>query len=226
MTLANQANKTEEALNAANVAAKFWHSQQDYPNYPNLAARRAHDLMEIKHMTKGITRPSFVDLGCGDGSLYREISNQIEIGYYYAFDYSQALLQKFKEQQPNQTNLKIEAIDLADCQSIPKADVTICLGVFPYIFDDKRITELIRLIPSPRIFVRAPCSVSEDSLLINDYSAALQSDYAALYRTQQQYIDCLEAAGVTITKSSRAYPDAIESPFGTKHFYFALEKSV
>jgi SAM-dependent methyltransferase len=204
---------------AFKVAKAFWHGLKSYPSYPFLKERR---LVEIAYILRSIPSEaeSLLDFGCGDGStlvLLRELSSIKEL---WGLDLSERLIEIGKTKLGNTASLAVA--DFTEVEEIPPTDITLSLGVLPYIFDLELARRYLALIGSRRLILRSPCSV-EGRIEINKYSEDLGAQYAAVYRTLEE-IEELLTDRFDILSVERAYPDEIESKYGTKQFFFVCEQ--
>ncbi len=201
------------------VAAAFWRGLKDYPSYPFLKKRR---LIEIAYLLESIPSQaqSLLDFGCGDGStllLLRELSSLEKL---YGLDLSERLIEIGTKKLGDTASLAVA--DFTEIEEIPRADVTLSLGVLPYLFDLELARRYLGLIDSPRLILRSPCSL-EDRVDICKFSEDLGAQYAAVYRTPEEVRELL-IDRFDIIALERAYPDEIESKYGTKHFFFICER--
>ena len=197
------------------VAKAFWTNQTLYPEYPYIKERR---FLEIKYILKHLgDAKSLLDYGCGDGSmllLLRELSDLKEL---YGMDLSDNLIKIAKEKLGG--SAYICTYDFNNGEEIPwDTDITISLGVIPYLFEDKKVEQYLSTTLSSKLILRVSCGL-EERISINKYSDDLKSQYAAVYRTPKEVYQLLDKY-FTITDIDRAYPDEIESKYGTKHFFF------
>jgi len=197
------------------VAEYFWTSQKKYPEYPYLKERR---LFEIQFILNNIDiqTQSILDAGCGDGSTLLLIRELTYIKNLHGYDLSEHLIQMAKRKLGDSAQL--HTINFNFSHRLPQTDITLSLGVLPYLFSVESIQNYLSLINSRTLIVRTPCDLTQTTE-INKYSEDLKNQYAAKYRTPDE-IEALLAQKFVVEKAVRAYPDAIESKFGTKHFFF------
>jgi SAM-dependent methyltransferase len=203
------------------TAERFWTSIDKYPPYPNVLVRRLIDTNFISDRIQGSN--SILDIGCGDGSMLLSLREFTDIGKFYGFDISNNLLSILRNKWGSYRKLIVEACNVLEINSFPHTDVTISLGFFPYIFNDSDIEDILDKIKSNIVIIRVPCSVGNDAEVINKYSAELNSDYSAIYRTFGKYEELISKK-FKINEVSRAYPDSIESKYGTKHYFLVCSQ--
>ena len=200
--------------NLEDTAYKFWNSLPTYPKYnAPIGLRRDY---EIKYLLPKITKAtSLLDLACGDGALITRLAEKTKIKELYAFDFSETLIKNITNPLVKTRIYNV----LKDDEPLPATDVTVCAGLLPFIFSDKEVIKVFDKIKSQKLFLRAPCSIKDESILVDKFSKDLNSNYASLYRTVPQ-VEKLLSEFFTVEKITRIYPDEIESNFGTKQFYF------
>jgi len=203
------------------TAETFWRSRTEYPNYPNTKQRR---LIDANFIVKEVSDcKSVFDAGCGDGSILISLREFTNIDTFYGYDISSALLDNLLNRWGSCCSLTTKIVNLSDFKDFPQTDVTLSLGMFPYIFNDEDLETLILNFKSNLLIVRAPCSVGSEREVINKFSEDLGAHYSAVYRTELEYRNIL-AKNFEVCGVERAYPDAIESKFGTKHFFFMCRR--
>lgn len=203
------------------IAKKFWKQQKQYPNYPNTKERRIIDINFVIDnietiASKGGYIESVLDLGCADGYLLFALNEKTNIKNFYGYDISKKLLPKSTE------DIKFKLCDFTKIKKYPKVDMSLSMGMFPYIFENNDLYNIISKIKSKMLLVRSPCTLKSQDEYINKYSKELKNNYSCVYRTCEKYIDIFKKfyINVDITK---AYPDNIESKYGTKHYYFVCK---
>lgn len=206
-----------------NVAKNFWKSRDAYPKYPNVKQRRLIDFNFIMNNIDSIK--SVIDLGCADGYLLIALREFTDIELFYGYDISQPLLLKLEDRWGEHKNLITKVQDFTTLIDFPCTDLTISLGMFPYIFESKDLCNLLSKIKSKELIVRTPCSMSGSNEYINVYSNELESEYSAIYRTVNNYVEILKLFFRDISVES-SYPDVIESKYGTKHFFFVCRERI
>jgi len=200
------------------VARDFWTNQTSYPDYPFLKERRLYEIQYIlKHLGNA---KSLLDYGCGDGSALLLIKELTYIEELIGIDISSYFIKIAREKLGPQ--VKLYTADFNVIKSGFETDITISLGILPYLFEDSIVSQYLSLIKSPKVILRTPCSV-EHRLDINTFSKDLRAQYAAVYRSPAITLSLL-GEYFTISSIDRAYPDRIESRYGTKHFFFVGDR--
>jgi len=204
------------------TAKQFWTNRKSYPKYPNLNERR---LIDVNFVINNINNPkSLLDIGCGDGYLIRVLRELTSIEAFHGNDLSEKLVKNFQDNWGKSMNssLTLSTGSIFDNVILP-TDVTLSMGSLLYIFGANNLHKLVSMLKSDMFIVRSPCTLKEVDEYIDVYSDQLKSKYSAVYRTVKTYLDVFKSfyKYVEVTK---AYPDEIESKYGTKHFYFVCNK--
>ena len=205
------------------VALNFWGSIKSYPDYPNTLRRR---LLDVNFVVNGVSEArSLLDIGCGDGSMLLSLREFTEIDTFYGYDVSPNLIDKLlsKWGWGNAPELITGVKDVTTIEKLSLTDVTLSMGFFLYIFEDSKLLDTLEKVKSELLIVRAPCTLKEEDEVINKFSEDLGEHYAAVYRTVPNYTSIL-SKHFNVTNTVRAYPDSIESKYGTKHYFFVCSK--
>jgi len=209
-------------MNNYKTALDFWKKRKSYPDYPNTLQRRLVDTNFIVDKLAGAA--SVLDIGCGEGSMLLSLREFTEIRLFYGYDVSPSLIKRLLDKWGSVPGLKAKVVNLITLKELPITDVTLALGSFPYIFDNDHLHKLLKNIKSNLLIVRAPCTLNKEDEIINKFSEDLGDNYASIYRTVDNYVSILSDHFI-VSEISRAYPDEIESKYGTKHFFFVCKKS-
>ena len=193
-------------------AKQFWTSQKEYPKYGTIKQRRLHELNYLVPKLKDVK--SLLDLGCGDGALIKCLHHLTDIEKYYAFDIATNMMDNIPA--------ICEHYDCCEPRELPETDATVFSGVIPFLFDDNQVHEVLKRIKSPLIYIKSPCSMDKPTK-VDTFSEKLQANYASYYRTILQMIEII-SQHFNINDVLRAYPDEIESEFGTKQIIFLCSK--
>lgn len=203
------------------VAKTFWCKRKQYPNYKNTKQRR---FLDVSFIMKYIKNPnSVLDLGCADGYLLIALREFTEIEKFYGCDICENLLNKLKLRWGPDKNIETKVYDFTKDTNYPQTDLTLSMGLFPYIFDRNDLCNILQNIKSDILIVRCPCTMQTQDEYINTYSNDLGTEYSSIYRTTQNYLDILKLF-YTNVHFERSYPDEIESDYGTKHFFFVCKR--
>lgn len=195
---------------STHAASEFWRSQAEYP-FPFTRRRR---LFELNYLVPRLMRhggKSLLDLGCGDGSLLECLLRLTDYEEFYGFDLSPDLLRGVDPR------VKTATFDITRPGDLPQVDATIVAGVIQYVFEDDVVHDLLRRITSPVLWVRSTCSLKPEGERVS------RTDYASFYRSVPHTFELL-ARHFVVTSVDRIYPDEIESPHGTKQFYFEAQR--
>jgi len=197
------------------VAKKFWITRKIYPAYPHNFKRRFLDLSFILNNLDD--EKSLLDIGCADCSMLILLRELTPIKNLYGVDISNKLMRKEK-------GLRLITADVTKKINLPETDICLCFGIFPYIFDDDHIYNILNNIKSNKLLVRAPCALNEENKhTINKFSKELGANYSAIYRTLDSYKVIL-SKHFDVKEVIRAYPDNIESKYGSKQYYFICKR--
>lgn len=197
------------------VSRKFWTGIDTYPDYPHLLKRRFLDLSFILQYV-GYAN-SILDIGCADCSMLILLKELTPIENFFGIDISDKLMRRM-------SGLNLHVSDLTkNYYEIPQTDVTICFGMFPYVFNDDNLYDILASIKSDLLLVRAPCTLKRKDEYINKFSVELNNEYSSLYRTKNSYKEILSKV-FDVKKIIRSYPNKIEGKYDTKHYYFVCKK--
>ena len=206
------------------VAEDFWTSQNLYPEYPNLNARR---IIDVNFIINTINNPkSLLDIGCGDGYLIRVLRELTDIEEFHGNDLSKKLIKQFLDNcgRSIKSSLTLSYGSIFDNVILP-TDVTLAMGSLPYIFELSDLKKLILSIESNMFIARSPCTLKETDEYIDVYSDQLGSNYSAVYRTIETYSNIFKSF-YKVVELTKAYPDDIESKYGTKHYFFVCKEKL
>ena len=197
------------------TAHTFWNSFEKYPSYKAPIDKRRN--LEVEYLLPHLTHvDSLLDLACGDGALITMLSKKTKIDKLYAYDFSESMLENITNPYITKKVYNV----LTNTDPLPKVDVCVCAGLLPFIFSDEDALKVLGKITAKKLLLRAPCSMEDNSILVDGFSQDLKTNYASLYRTVDQVKDLLSKF-FTVKNVDRIYPDSIESNYGTKQFYFA-----
>jgi len=192
------------------TAKTYWQSRSEYP-FPFTRRRRIHELNYLLPRLERIQGKSLLDLGCGDGSLLECLLRLTDFTEFHGYDISPDLMRGIDPR------IQTAVFDIAKPGTLPTVDATIMAGVLQYVFEDETVLGLLSRITSPVLWVRSTCSLKSEGERIE------RDGYASYYRTLPQTYELL-LRHFEVTAVDRVYPDDLESPFGTKQFYFEARR--
>ena len=207
-----------------NKASTYWSTLKEYPNWgPGIrAARVTLDVSWImEHLHKDAS--TVCDLGGGDGHVASMLIESMELdkrdidltfvdGSAFCCEAASNLLGKH--------GVKITHADItAPTYQPPNTEVALSMGVLIYMFTDQAVLEFLSKIKSKQLILRVPCSMTGERIEVDTFSEHLNSDYAALYRTEEEVIGLLSDCFDVVDKA-RIYPEPLESAHGTKQYIF------
>jgi len=203
------------------IAEKFWRARCEYPPVIYNSQRRYLDLgivLDYIDNTKSI-----LDLGCGEGQLLLMLRELTNIKYYYGYDISSTFITNLISRWGNYKGLNTNIGNYITTDKFPVVDMCVCMGTMLYVFDDNDLKNMLSNIKSKMFICRVPCTLGSERVEIEKFSDEFNDNYAAIYRTIQDYISILSDS-FNIKSIDRCYPDAIESKYGSKQFYFICDK--
>lgn len=192
------------------AARSYWQGQTQYP-FPFTKRRRIFELNYLLPRLEKVEGRRLLDLGCGDGSLVECLLRLTDFEEYYGYDVAADLLKGIDPR------VKTSVYDLAQPGPLPSVDVTILAGVIQYLFDDDAVSAVLSRITSGLLLVRSTCTLEEKD------ESVVRDGYASFYRTLPHTHELL-SQHFRVVSVDRIYPDEIESPFGTKQFYFEARR--
>lgn len=175
-----------------------------------------------------------LDIGCGIGRLSENI---IDISnYYLGTDISNELLNIAKKRINLKGNYNFEVCDFINIDKNNRVNENklfnkvILAGVAMYI-NDEELEEgfkgLIDLLDEKStIYISCPISIEERLTLREFYSESLKSEYSAIYRTVDEYMNILKIFinnGFEITEQS-VFLQEIKQYKETERYYFILNR--
>ncbi len=201
------------------VSKTFWEGTEFYPSYPFVKERRAYEMNYLlKHIPTNAE--SLLDLGCGNGSTTIILRELTYIKKYFCYDIGPGMLATIGGNRDSELITKVWDANDGDF-NFPEADVTISMNMFPCIFDDEAVENIIKNIKSDIFLVRITCE--KERLEINKFSEDLGHNFAACYRTVMDYADIMNKY-FTEVEITRAFPDEIESKYGSKQYFFTCKR--
>lgn len=192
------------------TATAFWQAQSQYP-FPFTRKRRLYELNYLVPRLERTGGKSLLDLGCGDGSLLECLLRLTDFTELHGYDIAADLMKGIDPR------IRTVVFDIAKPGELPVVDATIVAGVIQYVFDDDAVASLFSRLTSPIVWVRSTCSLRPEG------ERVVRDGYASYYRTLPQTYELL-ARHFEVAAVDRVYPDDLESPFGTKQFYFEARR--
>lgn len=205
------------------IAKTFWKHRDTYPNYPNTKRRRLIDVNFIIDNAKQMD--SVIDIGCSDGYLLIVLRELSKVTTFYGYDISEHMLKKLDSRWGSGEGLFTRECDFTIFNDFPATDLAVSMGMFPYIFEEEHMYSILNGIKSNELIVRVPCTLKELDEYINTFSEDLGSTYSAIYRTVDSYTKMFRKFYQNLIVT-RAYPDLIESNYGTKNYYFICRNKI
>jgi SAM-dependent methyltransferase len=196
------------------TAKQFWRSQTEYPSF-GPKQRRFYEAMWLIPRLEGID--SLLDVGCGSGEFLELIIRMADVPVIYGCDIAENLLAKVNKK------VKTFYYDFYEGESLPKVDAIILWASFQYIFEDSIVEDFLSRLDCKKLFIRTPCD--REDLVIDKYSDDLGAQYSSRYITLDKLIKLLSQY-FTVVDVSRAYPDDIESKYGSKQWLIECIKEV
>lgn len=187
------------------TAREFWTIRKEYPAFGSKQRR----IYELVWLLPKLEAESLLDIGCGSGEFLDLLLRTSDIKEFYGCDISQNLLAKVDPR------VKTFVYDIYKGGQLPEVDAVLLWGCLQYIFEDGVIERLLSDLKCKKLFVRTSCSKEDFS--INKYSNELGDTYSSRYMTLDNLIKLL-GQEFTVIDVTRAYPDAIESKFGSKQW--------
>jgi SAM-dependent methyltransferase len=201
------------------VSKAFWEGTEFYPSYPFVKERRKYEIDYLLTHIPSETK-SLLDLGCGNGSTTILLRELTYIEKYFCYDIGPGMLATIKGNRDSELVTKVWDANDGDF-NFPEADVTISMNMFPCIFDDDVIEDIVKNIKSDTFLTRVTCE--KERLEINKFSEDLGHHFAACYRTVGEYVNIFSKYYSTVNVV-RAFPDAIESNYGSKQMFFECKR--
>ncbi|MEY3370242.1 MAG: hypothetical protein RLZZ361_912 [Cyanobacteriota bacterium] len=155
--------------------------------------------MLIRQKMKFYPSDNVLDLGCGAGRLVNFFYDEIKS--YFGFDFSSELIrQAFKHHKEKNSCYFFEQ-DICQTSdidyktsSVPLFDKIFLIGICMYL-NDSDLMNVLKFIKTKIkndgvIYIRESISKTTARLSLNNYfSQNLSSEYSAIYRTEQEFLD-------------------------------------
>ena len=220
---------TKKEKKITDVSRSFWEKQITYPQYGTTKQRRMHELQYIMAIIPSVDPKILLDIGCGTGSTVTLLRELTHIETYYCFDISPGMLSSIDTNELRGSRVIKSEMDLAkegssSTLTFPDADLTLALGVFQ-CFPDYVVQAVMNSVPSKHLIIRNACYTPlQGSQQVVTVSEKLKSEYACVYRTFDDYVRLAASCNWDVLDMRRAFPDAIESEFGSKQWIMHLVK--
>jgi SAM-dependent methyltransferase len=202
----------------------------------DLAERR--DSAEIKRLLPILRldgRQSLLDVGCGTGRWSRRLVPHV--ARYHGIDSTEGLLAHARAQHLDDphcrfTHLQAEQLSAASLGA-GEFDRVLCAGICMYL-NDSQLTILFNAIcevsiTGAMVLLREPIAVDSRLTLKGHFSAELEHDYHAIYRSAPEFMALLQptllAAGFRLTGEGDVYAqDGLNNRTETRQRWFLLER--
>ena len=169
-----------------------------------------------------------LEIGCGIGRWADALHDKC--GSFLGIDFSEDLIEIAKKSY-NYDNCEFQVMSAADIKVDelliePPFDIVIFSGVLMYI-NDENLDIIIDEVNSvtdgdKKIFVMEPISCMETRLTLKDfYSEGLESDYSAIYRTENEYLEVFKNFNCDNVVSEDIFKD-LSDHSETKYKYFIV----
>ena len=223
-----QSQKNAELTATSNA---FWAGQgASYPSYGTTKKRRRHEINYLLGKLQELKASevlSLTDIGCGTGSTVIMLQELTDIKIYHCYDISPGMMSTIDTSSKRGSLVHTNVLDFSNMDSshaFPDTDVSLCFGVTQCL-SDQDAHSLLGKLKGRNLFMRDACYLPHEGRQdINTFSEQLNSSYSCRYRTLTEYITLATSSGWQLKDVRRAFPDDIESAFGTKQWFLHLEK--
>lgn len=177
-----------------------------------------------------------MDLGCGVGRIATLIPNNINC--YYGLDFSEEFIIIAQQNFQDNSNFFLHNIDIAnfqDCTAIQgkKFNMVFIVGILIYLNDvviENIFTNLLKFFNQTeplQLYIRESMSLLDTRLTLDDfYSNNLESNYSAIYRTDQEYKDLFkifEPIGLRLSKEE-LFPETLGNNTETRQKFYIFKR--
>lgn len=192
--------------------------------------QRHQEEKKIFHENIDVSGMNVLEIGCGVGRWVEALHDKC--GSYLGLDFSEELLEIAKNSYKEFDNCKFQLMSATDIKVDellikPPFDVIIFSGFLMYINDDDLdiIMDEVNQIGADdkKVFAMEPISHMESRLTLKDfYSEGLESDYSAIYRTKDEYIEFFEKLNCNEIRTGDIFEN-LSDHSETGYMYFVVE---
>ena len=171
-----------------------------------------------------------LEIGCGIGRWAEALYDKCES--YLGIDFSENLLEIAKKTYEDKENCHFQFMSATDIKIDeliikPPFDIIITSGFLMYLNDDDLkivVNEMNRLgSDDKKVFVMEPTSCMDSRLTLKDfYSEGLETDYSAIYRTKDEYLEFFEPLNYNKVSTDYIFTD-LSDHTETKYRFFVFE---
>ena len=175
-----------------------------------------------------VSNKKVLEIGCGIGRWAEALHDKCDS--FLGLDFSQDLIE-IANKSNNYDNCKFQVMSATDIKIDklliePPFDVIVISGVLMYINDNdlETIVSEINKIGAEdmKIFIMEPISCMENRLTLRDfYSEGLESDYSAIYRREDEYIEVFKKFNCNEIFSDNIFED-LSDHSETQYKYFII----
>lgn len=193
------------------------------------SAKRHEEEKKLLFENVDVNGKKIIEIGCGIGRWAEALHEKCES--FLGIDFSPDLI-KIANNSQNYQNCKFQVMSATDIKIDdllikPPFDVIIFSGFLMYINDDNLeiIMDEVNKIGSDnkKVFAMEPISCLETRLTLKDfYSEGLESDYNAIYRTENEYLEVFKRLNYDRILSDDIFKD-LSNHEETKYKFFVIE---
>lgn len=191
--------------------------------------QRHEEEKKIFHENIDVAGKKVLEIGCGVGRWVEGLHDKCDS--YLGLDFSEELLEIAKKtyvydnckfQLMSATDIKVDELLIQ-----PPFDVIIFSGFLMYINDDDLniIMDEVNQIGAEdkKIFAMEPTSCMETRLTLKDfYSDGLESDYSAIYRTENEYLEFFKKLNCKEMRTGHLFDD-LSHHSETNYMFYIIE---
>ncbi|EJD8499353.1 TPA: class I SAM-dependent methyltransferase [Staphylococcus pseudintermedius] len=202
----------------------FWNKRAEVDD-SRLATQLSEDgsfmydkkLVEI-YLNKGDV---MLDLGCGTGTLINEVKEIAD--YIVGVERENKLASRVVKRK----NIDVVIQDVLQFESEQKFDLITVIGVINYLDDQELnmlLTNIQKLLKSNGKIIFKQQSGVKETVVINNYSEELKTEYSAIYRHWQKEKNIFENY-FTVEEIIDVYPEENNKWDNTHHFAYILSNN-